>query len=69
MISHETAQRALDNGINDLRILSGEIIGPSNVSQSDIEGTALINLRTLVRYIEEPQPLKVYPEVRIRENE
>ena len=65
MISYDTAQRSMDNAINDLRILSADIIGPSDAALSDVEGTAIVNLKTLIRYIEEPQPAKVYPEVRI----
>lgn len=40
-------ERALIGLLNDLRILSGEIVGPSGVSWQDVAGTAALNAQVL----------------------
>ena len=52
-IHPETAQRALDNAIDDLHILCGNDVGPSDVSWQDIAGTAAANLRCVATYLEQ----------------
>lgn len=46
------AHKALHNALSDLRILSGDEIGPSDADWKDVAGTCAVNLRTLLAYIE-----------------
>jgi hypothetical protein len=46
-------QTALQNAINDLMILSGEKVGPSDASWQDVAGTCVVNLRVLAGQIEQ----------------
>jgi hypothetical protein len=62
-------QKYLDTAINDLRILSGDIVGPSDATWQDVAGTAVTNLLCLATAIERAkngsEPFPVFPEVRI----
>lgn len=63
---YDRMQQYLDDAIDDLRILSGDIVGPSDVSWQDVAGTATINLRCLANMIEEAKyegSFVVFPEV------
>ena len=72
--SYETVQRWLDAALNDLKILSGEEIGPSDAHWQDVAGTAAVNLRCLANWLEhcrvgnQPGPI-VFPEVKSEEPE
>lgn len=46
-----TADSALRNLINDLLILSGDKVGPSNVAMRDIIGTAMTNAEVLAKQL------------------
>lgn len=46
------AHRALHDALGDLRILSGDVVGPSDASWQDVAGTCAVNLRTLLDYVE-----------------
>ena len=57
----ENMKRATYNGmreelahiIGDVRILSGEIVGPSDATWQDVAGTLAVNLRCLAAMLEE----------------
>ncbi len=46
------AHKALQNALGDLRILSGDEVGPSNAAWQDVAGTCAVNLRVLLGYVE-----------------
>ena len=46
-------ERSLRNAVNDLMILAGEKVGPSEVSWQDVAGTCVVNLRVLADQIEQ----------------
>ena len=50
--SYQLAERTLANALHDLRILAGDIVGPSDASWQDVAGTAAANLRALADMIE-----------------
>lgn len=69
-------QKYLDTALNDLRILSGDAIGPPDATWQDVAGTAVVNLRLLADHIERLrtnmadhpascEPFPVFPEVRL----
>jgi|15BtaG_2_1085339.scaffolds.fasta_scaffold08135_7 AcrR family transcriptional regulator len=68
-IAYETVQRSLDNGLHDLQILSGDVVGPSGASVRDVVETAKINLGTVLRYLEQEGGFGVFPEVRLKTGE
>lgn len=43
----------LHNALGDLRMLTGDEVGPSGSSWQDIAGTAVVNLRALADQIEQ----------------
>ena len=45
------AHRALQSALHDLRILSGDIVGPSGASWQDVAGTCATNLEVLLNYV------------------
>jgi len=47
-----TAHRSLKLAIKDMAILSGEEVGPSDVSWQDVAGTLATNLRVLANQME-----------------
>jgi hypothetical protein len=42
----------LKNALNDLAILSGDVVGPSGVSWQDVAGTASVNLKVLASQLD-----------------
>lgn len=44
-------EKTLINALNDLAILSGDVVGPSDVSWQDIAGTAASNLAALAKML------------------
>ena len=52
-IAPRTAWRAYRNALLDLSILSGEEIGPSDVSWQDVAGTCAVNLRCVAAYLDQ----------------
>lgn len=44
-------EKTLINALNDLAILSGDIVGPSDVSWQDVAGTAATNLEVLAKML------------------
>lgn len=46
-------EKQLINILNDLSILSGDILGPSGVSWQYVAGTTMVNLRVLANQIEQ----------------
>lgn len=51
--SYERMRDSLTNALNDLSILAGDIMGPSDVTWQDVAGTAAVNLRVLASYIDD----------------
>lgn len=64
LIAFDTAQRGMDNFINDMRILSGDVVGPSHCNMHDVLQTALVNLGCVQKYLKQPMAFKVFPEIR-----
>lgn len=50
--TNKTIEQALIDSLNDLSILAGEVVGPSDVSWQDVAGTASINLRWLATLLD-----------------
>ena len=50
---YETARDLLATALGDLRILSGDVVGPSDVTWQDVAGTAAVNLRVLAGMLDE----------------
>lgn len=48
-----TARELLANALNDLRILAGDVVGPSGASWQDVAGSAMANLLALASQIEQ----------------
>lgn len=44
-------EKTLINALNDLAMLSGDIVGPTDVSWQDIAGTAAVNLEALANML------------------
>lgn len=49
---YEEAKRLLKTILDDFRILSGDEVGPSDVTWRDVAGTASINLKVLASRME-----------------
>lgn len=52
---YDVMKHALTNLLHDFRILSGEIIGPSDSSWQDVAATARINAQALADQLAEAQ--------------
>lgn len=50
---YETMKRALENGLHDMAILAGDIVGPTDVSWQDVAGTAMVNFQVLGSQLEQ----------------
>lgn len=50
-------KRNLCDALHDLRILAGDVVGPSGASWQDVAGTAAVNLRALADQIEQAREL------------
>lgn len=53
--TYKVMKSALENLLNDLSILSGEKVGPSNVSWQDVAGTAMVNAEALANQLRQAQ--------------
>jgi len=63
---YDIFERSLANGLHDLAILAGDIVGPSNVSWQDVAGTAAANLKVIAALLDEARegrhgPFPVFP--------
>ena len=50
---YNTMRMALCNLLDDMRILSGDVVGPSGVSWQDVAGTAMVNAQVLASQLEQ----------------
>jgi hypothetical protein len=50
--TYDFMELLLKNALNDLAILAGDIVGPSDVSWQDVAGTASANLQTLASQLD-----------------
>lgn len=50
---YETARDLLASIVDDFRILSGDKVGPSDVTWQDVAGTAMTNLQVLASQLAE----------------
>jgi len=49
---YEEARELLTAALGDLAILSGDVVGPGDVTWQDVAGTCVVNLRILATRIE-----------------
>jgi hypothetical protein len=64
--TYKTMETALRNALNDLAILSGEKVGPSDASWRDVAGTCAVNLDVLSAQLKaarvgNSEPFLVFP--------
>lgn len=50
---YETAKRYLTQALEDLSIIAGDSVGPSDASWQDVAGTATVNLRCLADQLDQ----------------
>jgi hypothetical protein len=51
--TYDQMKSLLENGLNDMAILSGDIVGPSDVSWQDVAGTCATNFEVLAMLLHE----------------
>jgi hypothetical protein len=67
---YKEAKRLVESIIGDLDILSGDVVGPSDVTWQDVAGTLMVNLSVLAGRISEARqgnvadPPVVFPSIR-----
>ncbi len=64
--TYDRAKGFLETALGDLRILSGDVVGPSDASWQDVAGTCAVNLRCLADALEQArqgnaEPFPVFP--------
>lgn len=64
--THKLLASSLKDCLTDLAILSGDVVGHSDVTWQDVAATAAINLRHLAKLIEQArmghaEPMLVFP--------
>lgn len=51
--TYQRMREALCNLLNDMSILAGDKVGPSDVSWQDVAGTAMVNAQVLAAQLEQ----------------